>query len=111
MAEEKAKMEEAIPEDDTGYKVAEKVDLKTLTEKDKDDESLQKYKAQLLGAAASGQATFGSAEQSYTLLSTTMAEEKAKMEEAIPEDDTGYKVAEKVCSVQQSLGSSDKVAR
>lgn len=41
-------------EQDDGYKVAAKVDLKTMVEKDADDESLRKYKAALLGAAASG---------------------------------------------------------
>lgn len=41
-------------EKDDGYKVAAKVDLKTMVEKDSEDESLRKYKAALLGAAASG---------------------------------------------------------
>lgn len=36
------------------YKVAEKVDMKTLLDQDKDDDSLQRYKEALLGQAAKG---------------------------------------------------------
>jgi len=45
---------EPVPEEekDDGYRVSAKVDLKTLVEKDSEDESLRKYKAALLGAAA-----------------------------------------------------------
>jgi hypothetical protein len=45
---------EPVPEEekDDGYRVCAKVDLKTLVEKDSEDESLRKYKAALLGAAA-----------------------------------------------------------
>jgi len=43
-----AETEEETP----GYKVAAKVDLKAMVEKDAEDESLRKYKAALLGAAA-----------------------------------------------------------
>ena len=40
-------------EDETpGYKAPAKVDLKTLTEKDADDEALVRYKQQLLAGAA-----------------------------------------------------------
>ena len=35
-----------------GYKTPKQVDLKTLQELDQDDESLVKYKEQLLGAAS-----------------------------------------------------------
>ena len=40
-----------VEDDETtpGYKAPKKVDLKTLQELDADDESLVKYKAQLLG--------------------------------------------------------------
>ena len=39
------------PEDTTGYKVAAKASIGDIMEKDKNDEALQKYKAQLLGDA------------------------------------------------------------
>lgn len=42
----------AEEEERDNYKVAAKVDLKTLVEKDSEDESLKRYKASLLGAAA-----------------------------------------------------------
>ena len=43
--------DEEVPKDDTGYKVSAKVSVGDLMDKDKDDEALQKYKAQLLGDA------------------------------------------------------------
>lgn len=46
------KIEEEV---DLGYKAPKKVDLSELASKDKDDESLMRYKAQLLGKALDGE--------------------------------------------------------
>ena len=47
--DEKHQDEEDQPEMTDGYKVAEKVGVADLMDKDKDDKALQKYKEQLLG--------------------------------------------------------------
>ena len=50
-AKEEKNEDEDKPEETAGYKVAEKVGVDELMNKDKDDKSLQKYKEQLLGGA------------------------------------------------------------
>merc|ERR1719295_448603 len=49
MDKDKDEKEEDAPEATDGYKVAEKATVADLMDKDKDDEALQKYKAELLG--------------------------------------------------------------
>eukprot|EP01083_Nonionella_stella_P033237 91006_1 len=53
MADQKDEAE--LGDDGTGYKVGKKVGVQELMQKDADDESLAKYKAELLGTAESAQ--------------------------------------------------------
>ena len=47
--------DDEMPDETPGYKVAEKRNLEDIVKADAEDESLRKYKEQLLGAAASGE--------------------------------------------------------
>jgi hypothetical protein len=57
MSEKEEKKEEIEEEEekDTNYKVPKKVDLKDIAKMDEEDESLKRYKEQLLGKALSGE--------------------------------------------------------
>eukprot|EP00485_Elphidium_margaritaceum_P005961 CAMPEP_0202696010 /NCGR_PEP_ID=MMETSP1385-20130828/9404_1 /ASSEMBLY_ACC=CAM_ASM_000861 /TAXON_ID=933848 /ORGANISM="Elphidium margaritaceum" /LENGTH=200 /DNA_ID=CAMNT_0049352101 /DNA_START=36 /DNA_END=638 /DNA_ORIENTATION=- len=50
--EKKANNDEDVPDMTAGYKVADKKSMNEIMNADANDESLQKYKAQLLGSAA-----------------------------------------------------------
>lgn len=54
MSEKVELKEKDSDEVDLGYKAPKKVDLSELAQKDKDDESLERYKKQLLGQALEG---------------------------------------------------------
>lgn len=60
--------DDEMPETTPGYKVAEKVDLQTMLDKDKEDESLQRYKEQLLGAAAAADGSNASSDPRHVII-------------------------------------------
>lgn len=60
--------DDEMPDTTPGYQVAEKVDIQTMMDKDKEDESLRRYKEQLLGSAAGAEGSNASSDPRHVII-------------------------------------------